>query len=453
MKNFIYITSLFWAFQMPIYSQYILKDSETVVSKGILCSLTLDETDDESTLKGKYIIIPSILHNDTIIAIGKGFASDNEALNGCTIELPNTLRYIMNDAFSNIFLKAIILPENLIKIGDNAFCNGNLTEVNFSNSLKYIGRNSFRNNIIKEVVFTKDISFIGIGAFSDNQGLVISNLARPYKVNHLFYKWNNEISLTSLNKDDCYPIYYYNDTIYYELKIEDISNSSNTIEYCHYRGSTNIFIPSKIDIFKFEEIGLGCFSQNGFEKIIISKGIKRIGAFSFSNNNLSSVNLCPDIEFIGNFAFSNNKLKNFELPQKITTINKGAFESNFLNHIYIPNNIDTIKERAFNNNKLEKVEFPKSLVYIGKNAFSNNCFKPNTQPRLPLPYLPNNEFLYWYSFSKSDKVTIDHSNSSAPIRKRKITFTSKCQPGDLIEDNYYYMAIFKDTVLPEYENE
>jgi len=65
----------------------------------------------------------------------------------------------------------------------------------------------------------------------------------------------------------------------------------------------------------------------------------------------------------------------------------------------------------------------------------------------------NKKFLYWQSFEKDKKVIAKSDSHARTHIKRKIHYLSHHKPGDIIDNNLFYMAVFEGEELPEYEEE
>lgn len=124
--------------------------------------------------------IVSINLPDTIENIGDEAFANNNLM---SVNLPNAIQNIGAGAFANNNLMSIKLPNSLKFIGENAFYNNKLKEVDFSNTkISKISTRSFAKNFINNIVLNTLIDFIGIGAFQENQ-LSTSTINNIFKNN------------------------------------------------------------------------------------------------------------------------------------------------------------------------------------------------------------------------------------------------------------------------------
>lgn len=102
----------------------------------------------------------------------------------------------------------------------------------------------------------------------------------------------------------------------------------------------------------------------------------------------------------------------------------------------IPSSVCYIGEGAFRKNELRYIELHDKLTYIGSEAFMYNLFSKENIPRLPRPNIQGKIFLYWQSFKKGKYNIMTKSFETIMV--------SKQQPGDKIDFNLGYKAVFKE---------
>lgn len=345
-----------------------------------------------------------------------------------SIEIPNTVRKIAEDAFQSCsFLKSIIIPASVETIGVGAFsyCTGLEQIVVEKCNPKYDSRNkcnaiieSMSNKIIvgcKTTKIPRTVTKIGDAAFAGQR----------------------------------------------LLKSVEIPNTITDIEVSAFQGSglQKVIIPDSVkNIGKvafhachlqsvqfgdsLRTIGASSFSDNPeLLAILIPKSVKSIGETAFNSSSLGnggwvesyevhtdnpyydSRNGCnaiietttdtlifgcnntsiPDtIKHIGNNAFSLCKsITEISLPDSIETIGDGAFwRCENLCKVTLPESIIKLGASVFAAcEKLREIIIPQNVTYIGESIFSGcknikSIISLNTRP----PYLQSD-----YLFSKYDK--------------------------------------------------
>ncbi|MCB0390020.1 MAG: leucine-rich repeat protein, partial [Bdellovibrionales bacterium] len=88
---------------------------------------------EEYKCKSKHVVIPSTVNGNTIFGISR-WAFDQMDIE--SVELPETIRYIGDNAFSHNKLKIIRFSSNIISIGFKAFAGNELVSVHFPEKAK-----------------------------------------------------------------------------------------------------------------------------------------------------------------------------------------------------------------------------------------------------------------------------------------------------------------------------
>jgi len=113
---------------------------------------------------GNRLIIPSELGGLPVKAVS-GFRSKNIA----RVQIPNSVTYIANNAFSGNQINTVVISENVIYIGNNAFENNQLATVTIPSKVVYIGENAFSNNQLTSIAIPDSVTYLAWGAFRNNQ--------------------------------------------------------------------------------------------------------------------------------------------------------------------------------------------------------------------------------------------------------------------------------------------
>ena len=119
----------------------------------------------------------------------------NIQLDGVTI--PNNVKYIGEYAFHMNNLNKIIIPDSVTHIGIGAFSKNVLTELYISNSVSEIEMHTFSNNDLERVIIPPSVTSIGIAAFEFNQLQRVTIPPSVISIGRSAFAWNESIS-----KDD-----------------------------------------------------------------------------------------------------------------------------------------------------------------------------------------------------------------------------------------------------------
>ena len=287
------------------------------------------------------------LRDGTIGIAGYAF---NECYNLTNINIPNSVKYIGDHAFTGTSLTSVNIPNSISSIGDYAFSRCGLTRVTIPNSATYIGE----------------------GVFSECFGL--TSVTLPYTIKTIV------------------PFMFYGCM---RLTQIDIPNSVTSIgEYAFYgcSGLTSVTIPNSVT-----SIGNGAFSDcYNLSSVTIGNSVTHIGESAFgcmgfigdyifgSYCNLTNIVVASDnttydsrnncnaiIETASNTLIVGGA--NTTIPNSVTSIGNYAFDGCCPREIDIPNSVTYIGDYAFYNwIGLISITIPNSVTYIGDEAFGHN---------------------------------------------------------------------------------
>ncbi len=272
-------------------------------------------------------------------------------------------------------------------------------------------------------------------------------------------KWHEDIEYDKFYKKNRYrAAFKYLKDDFYTLMEEDCIFFKHKIYENFYFGASKLKIPNSFNGEFILEIGDEIFREKGISELILPDSLQIIRKNAFSDNKLETVYFSPNIKSIGVAAFAGNKLETISFPKNIKSIRRGAFAENQLKKIIIPETIDTIHGYSFTHNVLNSVVIPKNIVYIGcrafyknnianinlhnqltyigESAFALNSLLQNNAPKLPLPDIKGKAFLYWQSFKRG--------KYNGKTQSFEEVLVAKCQPGDKMNLNLGYKAVFED---------
>ncbi|AMN31276.1 leucine-rich repeat domain-containing protein [Clostridium perfringens] len=228
-----------------------------------------------------------------------------------SVKLPNTLKFIGDDAFEFNQLTEITIPDSVVEIGFKAFSNNKLTSIKLSDNLIRIEPFTFSDNKLKSVIIPDGVVEIGSNAFQNNN-LTSINLGSNLKI----------IGPWAFSKN----------------KLESVTTPDSVIE-----------------------INDGVFSNNNLKSIKLGSNLKRIGTCAFNENQLELATVPDSVTEIDEFAFSSNKLKSIKLGSNLKRIGDFAFSDNKLESVIVPDSVTDLSDSAFAENPLKKKNHTKKL--------------------------------------------------------------------------------------------
>lgn len=273
------ILLIFSLTQSSVFSQFIFTDGAYTYQ---IISETPPEVEvferDFSDNATSITIVSEVIHNGTRYTVTQiaDFTFNSMLLE--SVELPNTLKVIGRDAFSQNSLTSLVIPSNVTNIGVLAFANNNIENLDIPSSVLELGEGAFLSNNISDISFQDGIERIGVNAFQANNINVLILPNTVVEVGEGAFLGNELTSLTL---------------------------------------SQNL-----------SEISKRAFANNNLTEVIIPDNITIIDDNAFQNNMLGNIDIPSSIEEIGNGAFSINRLENVTIPSSVTFIGDFAFANN-----------------------------------------------------------------------------------------------------------------------------
>lgn len=197
-------------------------------------------------------------------------------------KVPEFIRTIGEDAFSNSDVEEVELPEQLTTIGKNAFawCN-KLRQINLPETLTLIDDGAFAScRALEKIALPASLLYIGADAFRACSGLKEIQLPQSVK------------TISRRAFDFCVSI-------------------------------ETVVLPDGLTV-----LSEGVFSHcENLQKVVLPQGLKAINAWAFADcYQLRTVNFPDSLEEIGAVAFLNcRSLVAFDLPQSVKRIGRQAF--------------------------------------------------------------------------------------------------------------------------------
>lgn len=234
-----------------------------------------------------------------------------------SVQLPNTLKKIPREAFSNWKdLREIEIPATVEEIGSNAFmgCIG-LKRVTFEENSKLV--------VIKGGAF----SFSGI------ESIVIPSI---FSINYMaFYACPNLKKVTILG---CRRIEKFAFEDCRSLKSVELPQNLNKVGDCAFWNTeAKINIPDgieEIDDYAFERVRIS-------NKHLKLANVKSLGEYAFAYcAGIRKLTIGGSLKNISPYAFSHCLISHVELKEGIRNIENGAFIGNSLDAVIIPNSVN-----------------------------------------------------------------------------------------------------------------
>ena len=263
---------------------------------------------------------PANLTRYEVIAIGPDAFKNCTNLKSLSFNSRSTINSIGSSAFEGCTsLTLISLPNTVKTIEQNAFSNSGLREINFNDALETIGANAFRNcSSLTEISLPLALTSIGDYAFS-NSGLSKVNLS------------DNITSLASYAFADCK-----------NLKSVSLNDGLVKIGQYVFNGCSNL---TSISISEsVEEIGRSAFYDCTSLKTADFKSVADVCKIKFENVYANPIYYAKKLHING------EEVTELEIPQTVTEIGYSAFRNCVgLTKVVIPNSVTSLGYYAFEN--------------------------------------------------------------------------------------------------------
>ncbi|BAQ11134.1 cell surface protein [Bacillus sp. OxB-1] len=283
-----------------------------------------------------------------------------------------------SEEYRKTFIKSVQLPDTLKRIGDEALAGHSLTKIALPASLEEIGRSAFARNGLTALTIPASVKKM-------DGNIVEANPIKTVKLPKQFE--------TVKSKKHGEFLY----TVFEQKGKKEIRITGHTIK----KNRAKLVIPAKINNLPVTEIGDYAFSEGNsllgiienydfphIKEIVLPPSIRKIGNDAFSTIYYQSnrpLQLPKDLEVIGNYAYKGNGSKNggkeLKFPAKIRVIGKEAFMYNQLQSVTIPSTVRELGKGAFAGNQLKKVTIGNGLTEIPANAFRTNAITNLTLPK------------------------------------------------------------------------
>ncbi len=284
---------------------------------------------------------------------------------GCTnlssIDIPDTVKYIEDGAFSGTRISHIEIPENVTYIGKYAFAGCSyLSSVKLPSSITAIEDSVFKNCTNLSIIeIPRSVNNIGTSAFENCINL--SSVTIPEGVSGIeatafagctsLAKVIIPKSLTTID-DTAFYKYYNRDTYANQYTNQNDFEENSTITAIYYQGTleewcTKKWNPEKISISYDLYI-----NDKKIEDASIKEGITNISTYAFSGcTSLKTITIPEGVINLGAYSFSKLTLNNIVIPSSLTYLESTYFVNTEIKSLEF---VDTESEWSYSCKKLKR---------------------------------------------------------------------------------------------------
>ena len=317
----------------------------------------------------------------------------------------------MPRAFLNCTASSITIPDTVTSIGSNAISSCyNLTSFTIPNSVKVISRNAFTNDRFASITIPNGVVSIGPGAFAWCTYLTSINIPESVE----------EIDPSAF--EHCYSLSSYavsEDNQYYSAYGGALYNKDKTeIILCPYNIYGTFTLPDSLQSVNDEAFAF-CDGISAFEINADSQYFSTEDGILYNKNKTKLIR-CPaakEGDIVVPYSVNEYAPKAFRVCRFITSLvipygptelwSNAFYGCNSLASITLPDSLERICGGAFSDcTSLTTIDLPANISYLENNAFYNSGFETI--------YLPANvehiDVLAFQSTFKLEAVYIDDNN-------------------------------------------
>lgn len=289
--------------------------------------------------------IPSEINGHTVTAIGDG-ALRESATKISGITLPPTIKEIGNRAIDCRYLKYLNLNDGLEVIKDYAInCGDNLETLVIPDSVKYIGDEAISGEALKNITMPKNLEYMGkrifFGSAYDKDA---NNRSGGIQYHGQYLIAGIRIGYAELDSSDpSAPTQ--NKQIHEWEAVGDIEIREGTtlmgVDAFGMSDITSVKFPSTLKSIS----KLGFYWCKNLNNVVIPGTVKEIGDNAFSwCESLSNLTIEEGVEHIGQAAFFRcNNLNEITIPRSVTRIDMHAFGWDYVDDYDVRNENLVIK--------------------------------------------------------------------------------------------------------------
>ena len=262
---------------------------------------------------------------------------------GESIELPSTLTWLGDHAFTKNLFRRLHLPASLVHIGNGALNGGRLREVTVD-----AGNPAFVME--NYCLYTRDHSRL-LSYFPPTNERAESFTIRP------------EVRVIDDRAFNCYRSY----NITLNDRLEYIGEEAFKYALDNMAPhQKKLVIPESVTY-----IGAGAFEYCLIDSVIISDRVDSLPDFCFSGCSIDYIHLPAKLKHIGYAALNNNRMLNLELPDGLEVVEGRALLGLTKSRLVIPSSVRRIDQWAFVDVFADTIDIQAPLDSIPTAAFYN----------------------------------------------------------------------------------
>ena len=342
--------------------------------------------------------------NGSDLKVLRDWADDSRTLNleNCRIVAggePYYENYMSEDdvigscLFGDKEFKQLVLPKTLKKIGDYAisFCG---ESINLPPTLTWMGDYAFTNNAFTKLHLPASLEHIGNAALNGNICLadVTLDVDNPYFVLEDGYLYSRDHSrlLSYFAEANSRA-----ETFSIRPEVRTIDDKA----FNDHR-SYNITLNEGL-----EHIGARAFRfalhniAPHQEKLVIPNSVTYIGEAAFENCYIDEVVISDNIDYLRNYSFSDCTIWRIHMPARLKRIGESALYNNLLNNLVLPEGLESIERYAFYNLISQKVVIPESVRFLDEAAFYDSLID-TLEIKAPIDSIPKTAFYHCQNLVK-----------------------------------------------------
>ena len=372
------------------------------------------------------------------------YTSQLSDVSGFSINIPKSVNTIEMAAFQYSHVTSVTFDTNssLTDISDSIFAYSKLYTINLPNSITSIGNDAFRNcGNISNIVITSNITSLGSSCFRDCANItdVSFNTTSLSEIPERCFENTKLINtvipegVTSIGEyafTNIAPTTTPTFTLPSTLKI--INNGA--FKKASRGFSFSISIPESVTRIASRN-SIGTFAESGLESITF-EGTSPIMSFenqTFFKSKLTSINVPKSIQSIGAYTFQETPLSTitFEKDTSLNTIQLSAFKvAKQLSKIIIPAGVTSIGKEAFytpwnQDSSLNKIIFPEQVTNY-EDVFNNPGLYPSNNPIIYVKGKDDGR-LYYGTLNADETVTPPTSTGIIDVSSIQVPYSEFLQ--------------------------
>ena len=293
-----------------------------------------------------------------------------------------------NKEYSPWIISSVELPESLIEIGEQAFYWSTMTSIKLPSRLKSIGKSAFGMTQLNSLYIPSSVEMIGDYAFSGSRNLTNLRFEEGSKLTYIGKgAFSSSSQLTTLDFSPIKQKFEIGDAAFHESSVTTLKIKDAKIGHCALPSALDsLELIGDIELYENESNSGSISCTNTFEDglielIIKSDTLENIPdsafAFAFQSEtrieflNEAGTEVNSSIKTIGTSAFSRATPTTLILPNSLEKLGQHAFYYANPTTLVMSPVIKTIEQGAFRSLTIESLTIPSTIENIGYVAFDS----------------------------------------------------------------------------------